>query len=299
MENKMNGILTIFENPEFGKVRTEIIDGEVWFVGKDICTCFNDKNHNRTLAKVDTIDKMTIPIKDRMNRTQHITVVNESGLYSILFTMQPQRARKNGVSNEYPIGIEERIQKLRRFKRWVTSEVLPSIRKTGSYSTPMTVEQQVQIIAQGQTEIRGIVEKQEEEIENLQTKVEDLQEQINVIGAYKNSYKYEELKTAISSHVLTLLPGQLGRVLWAPYFYRAIHAALKNHFKVASSKLIQNNQLDSAKDIVYQWKPTKKYIDEKLKELQSKREAGVLSDKRVAALYYWLSTTDNGKNYTF
>lgn len=199
----------------------------------------------------------------------------------------------------YLLAMKANNEKARDFQKWIAIEVIPKIRKTGTYTLSMTTEEKVRAIAQGQTEIRGIVEKQEEEIENLQTKVEDLQEQISVIGAYKNSYKYEELKTAISSHVLTLLPGQLGRVLWAPYFYRAIHAALKNHFKVASSKLIQNNQLDSAKDIVYQWKPTKKYIDEKLKELQSKREAGVLSDKRVAALYYWLSTTDNGKNYTF
>lgn len=279
MDNKMNNTLTIFENPEFGQVRTEIIDGEPWFVGKDVAIALEYKNSSKALKdNVDEEDKGVTKVSTSGGK-QNVVIINESGLYALVFGCKLEKAKK--------------------FKHWVTSEVLPTLRKTGSYSMPMTVEQQVQIVAQGQVQLREIVDKQEEEIENLQTKVEDLQEQINVIGAYKNSYKYEELKKVISSHVLTLLPGQLSRVLWGPYFYRAIHSALKKHFKVASSKLIQNNQLDNAKDIVYQWKPTKKYIDEKLKELQSKREAGVLNDKRVAALYYWLSTTDNGKNYSF
>lgn len=277
-----NNNLTIFENPEFGKIRTEIIDGEPWFVGKDVASALGygkGKSLNNAIARhVDLDDKGVTDLMTPGGK-QKTTIINESGLYALIFG--------------------SKLDSAKRFKHWVTSEVLPTLRKTGSYSMPMTVEQQVQIVAQGQVQLRKIVDKQEEEIENLQTKVEDLQEQINVIGAYKNSYKYEELKKVISSHVLTLLPGQLEKVLWGPYFYRAIHSALKKHFKVASSKLIQNNQLDNAKDIVYQWKPTKKYIDEKLKELQSKREAGVLNDKRVAALYYWLSTTDNGKNYSF
>lgn len=281
MESKINtnNNLTIFENPEFGKVRTEIIDGEVWFVGKDVTTALDYKNSSKALKdNVDEEDKGVTKVTTSGGK-QNVVVINESGLYALVFGCK--------------------LEKAKRFKHWVTSEVLPSIRKTGSYTMPMTIDRQVQIVAQGQVELRDIVEKQEEEIGNLQIKVKDLQEQINVIGAYKNSYKYDELKKVISSHVLTLLPGQLERVLWGPYFYRAIHATLKKHFKVASSKLIQNNQLDSAKNIVYQWKPTKTYIDEKLKELQSKREAGVLNDKRVAALYYWLSTTDNGKTYAF
>lgn len=64
---------------------------------------------------------------------QKPTVVNESGLYSILFSMQPQKANKHGVSDAYPIETQERIEKLKRFKRWVTHDVLPTIRKTGGY----------------------------------------------------------------------------------------------------------------------------------------------------------------------
>lgn len=118
----------------------------------------------------------------------------------------------------YLLAMKANNEKAKDFQKWIAMEVIPAIRKTGKYSISMTTEEKVRIIAQGQGEIRSIVEKQNEEIENLQTKVEDLQEQINVIGAYKNSYKYEELKKVISSHVLTLLPGQLERVLWGAIF---------------------------------------------------------------------------------
>lgn len=68
-----------------------------------------------------------------MNRRQTATVINESGLYSLLFAMQPQKAHNDGIPDEYPIEIRQRIEKIRRFKRFVTSEVLPSIHKHGAY----------------------------------------------------------------------------------------------------------------------------------------------------------------------
>lgn len=107
---------------------------EPWFVGKDVCQIFGDKNHNRSIGRVDTVDKRQEIIVDSLGREQKAVFVNESGLYSLLFAMQPQKAHNDGVSDEYPIEVQERIEKLHKFKRWVTSEVLPSIRKTGSYS---------------------------------------------------------------------------------------------------------------------------------------------------------------------
>lgn len=62
------------------------------------------------------------------------------GLYALLFAMQPQKANHDGVSDAYPIEVQKRIDGLHRFKRWVTSEVLPSIRKHGAYMTPETLE---------------------------------------------------------------------------------------------------------------------------------------------------------------
>lgn len=127
--------IILFKHEEFGVVRTMNIDGEPWFVGKDVCAAFGDKNHIRSLGRVDEIDKRKVELTDSLNRKQSATVINESGLYALLFAMQPQKAHNNGVSDEYPIEIRQRIDKLRKFKRWVTAEVLPSVRKHGAYFT--------------------------------------------------------------------------------------------------------------------------------------------------------------------
>lgn len=129
----MSNEIRVFESVEFGKVRTVDVNGEVYFVGKDICEAFGDKNHNRSLGRIDEIDKRVVEIVDSIGRKQKAVTINESGMYALLFSMQPQKANNNGVSNAYPIEVKERIEKLHKFKHWVTSEVLPSIRKTGGY----------------------------------------------------------------------------------------------------------------------------------------------------------------------
>lgn len=136
MEDMMDNrnALQIFKNEEFGSIRTFVKNGEYWFVGRDVCNAFQDKNPNRSIGRIDDCDKRSLKIKDSLGREQAVTVINESGLYALLFAMQPQRANKDGVSNAYPIEVQERIEKLRRFKRWVTHDVLPTLRKTGSYS---------------------------------------------------------------------------------------------------------------------------------------------------------------------
>lgn len=120
--------LTVFENPEFGAVRTVELDGEPWLVGKDVATALGYSNTKDALAKhVDPEDKRQddgVAICDPMGREQHPTIINESGLYSLVLSSKLPTARK--------------------FRRWVTSEVLPSIRKTGGYTAkPMTSYQQM------------------------------------------------------------------------------------------------------------------------------------------------------------
>lgn len=123
--------LQIF-NFDGSQVRTVTIDDEPYFVGKDICEAFGDTNHKRSLSRLDE-DEKTIALVNTSGGMQNMTVINESGLYSLLFQMQPQKATK-GVTHIDP-PLQERIDKLHRFKRWVTSEVLPAIRKHGAYLT--------------------------------------------------------------------------------------------------------------------------------------------------------------------
>lgn len=109
-------------------------DGQPWWVAKDVCDYFGDTNRNRTMQALDEDEKgytqMTTP-----GGPQSMAVVSEAGLYAMLFAMQPEKGR--GVTDEY---VAERQQKITAFKRWVTHEVLPSIRKHGMYTTPGTVE---------------------------------------------------------------------------------------------------------------------------------------------------------------
>jgi anti-repressor protein len=105
--------LKIYENKEFGEIRTVNIDGEPWFVGVDIATALGYSNTRDAIAKhIDNEDKATVAIHDGRQK-RNITAINESGLYSLI------------LSSELPSA--------KAFKRWVTSEVLPSIRKNGGY----------------------------------------------------------------------------------------------------------------------------------------------------------------------
>ena len=123
-----------YSESEFPNVRVIDRNGEPWFVGKDVCQAFGDKNHNRSLSRVDEDDRMMAEVEDAKGRTQSAVIINESGLYALLFSMTPQKTNRDGVSDAYPIAVHERIDKIRRFKRWVTSEVLPSIRRNGLYA---------------------------------------------------------------------------------------------------------------------------------------------------------------------
>lgn len=130
------GKMQIFENSEFGQIRGGLTkSGKPWFVLKDVCEAFGETNYRRVASRLDEEEKGVSRI-DTPGGKQKMIIISESGLYSALFTMQPKEAR--GVSQEY---ITKRQEQLRKFKRWVTSEVLPSIREHGAYMTPDTLEQ--------------------------------------------------------------------------------------------------------------------------------------------------------------
>ena len=108
--------LTVFENPEFGAIRTVELDGEPWLVGKDVAEALGYTNPRKALADhVDDEDKGVTKCYTP-GGDQDMTIINESGLYSLVLSSKLPTARK--------------------FRRWVTSEVLPSIRRTGGYNLP-------------------------------------------------------------------------------------------------------------------------------------------------------------------
>ena len=172
MENNLS--VFMFEG---ANVRVLEINREPWFVAKDVCLFFDDKNHNRSVGRVDQDDKKLYEFSTAGGK-QKLTVVNESGLYALLFAMQPQKAHK-GVSDEYPLETVERIAKLRRFKRWVTSEVLPSIRKHGGYIAGQESQEMTdaELLAKALTVANNVMEQRAQRIAALEAENNLLDEQ--------------------------------------------------------------------------------------------------------------------------
>ena len=121
----MKNELKVFENEEFGKVRTVVINDEPWFVGKDVAVALGYSNASKAVIKhVDQEDKHTEMLRadsQNGNVVTKTTLINESGLYSLI--------------------LSSKLPKAKEFKRWVTSEVLPSIRKHDAYLTPEKIEE--------------------------------------------------------------------------------------------------------------------------------------------------------------
>lgn len=121
MENQ----LQIFSNPEFGEVRTQVDEkGEPWFCAKDVCDALGYlKARNAIAQHVDEDDALKQGLIDSMGRKQQTTFINESGLYALI--------------------LSSKLESAKRFKHWVTSEVLPAIRKHGAYFTNDALERAV------------------------------------------------------------------------------------------------------------------------------------------------------------
>lgn len=117
----MSSELTIFENAEFGSIRTVEMDGAPYFVGKDVAEvlAYNEP-HKAIVRHIDEDDRMKHPITDITGRVQGTWLINESGLYSLI--------------------LSSKLPKAKEFKHWVTSEVLPAIRRHGMYAVDELIE---------------------------------------------------------------------------------------------------------------------------------------------------------------
>lgn len=104
--------LKAFNNPDFGEVRTLSIDGEPWFIAVDVCRALEIRNSRDALARLDD-DEKGVALTDTLGGAQNLATVNEPGLYALVLSSRKPEAKK--------------------FKRWITHEVIPSIRKTGGY----------------------------------------------------------------------------------------------------------------------------------------------------------------------
>ena len=132
--------LQIFNSEEFGEIRTVNINGEPWLAGKDVAVALGYTNPQKAIRDHVLNEDRTVNESFTVNGTK-VILINESGLYALIFG--------------------SKLESAQRFKRWVTNEVLPTIRKTGGYQKPLTQQEMMRIQL-------GMIDDHESRIENLE-----------------------------------------------------------------------------------------------------------------------------------
>ncbi len=197
--------LRIFDSPEFGQVRTAMIGSEPYFAGKDVAEILGYADPNKAIAMhVDEDDKLNDKTASSLGQRGG-WFINESGLYSLILSSKLPNAKK--------------------FKRWVTSEVLPAIRKTGTYTAPRTAAEWIRLLAEGNADLTNRVEGVENKVESLENdmplyscEVDEIQghvkrKAVKVLGG-KDSEAYQDasLRASVFKDMYSQLKREYGCV---------------------------------------------------------------------------------------
>ena len=189
--------LQIFSNEEFGSVRTITNDNEPMFCLGDLCRAL-DLTAKGVRQRLSDEVISTYPIKDALGRMQNALFVNEDGLYDVI--------------------LESRKDSAKKFRKWVTSEVLPSIRKTGGYNRTMTTAEQIRLLAQGSTELSERIDRLENDMPLYGCEIEEVQKHvrkkgIEVLGGKNsNAYKDGGIRSSVYSDIYKQLKREFGCV---------------------------------------------------------------------------------------
>lgn len=223
----MNGITT-FENLEFGAIRTKIIKDEPYFCLPDVCGALEIKNISQLKTRLNKDGVIISEVIDSVGRKQNANFVNELNLYKVIFQSRKESAE--------------------RFTDWVAGEVLPSIRKTGSYQKPTTIAEQIGLLATGYGD-------HEDRIKNLES---------NMVIDYGQQ---QTLRQHVNKAVLNALDGKdtEAYAYISKVVFSECNRDLQDRFKVNSRNNIPRKRYEEAIDYVDNWEPktnTKLKIDE-------------------------------------
>lgn len=222
--------IEIYENPEFGKVRTVLIDDEPYFVGKDVTDILGYGNSRQALTtNVDDEDKEVHSV-DTLGGTQKMTVINESGLYSLILGSKLPTAKK--------------------FKKWVTSEVLPSIRKTGSYTTSqMSAMEMIAELANNAVKVEKTLNDYNTRLDELEKKSNvNFQHVVNEALTYATlSYEHQKyIKAKVALKVISFCPDYNDYRKKRIILSNKLYADLRKRFGVTSFRNIRVKDFNSA-----------------------------------------------------
>lgn len=244
----MNNI-QIFNNPDFGSIRTVIIDGEPWFVAKDIAERLGYSQTANMMKLIDENDKKTLSgqeleklyefasskMDDTISRMARLlSVINESGLYDAIFGSKLMTAKQ--------------------FKRWVTSEVLPQIRKTGSYvqapvALPQSPTDQIKLLAQGHVELAEKVEAVTVNLDNVKSDLEQFKEDCPLFPV-----EAEQIVTAAKRKGVNVMGGKDSDAYHdrslVQLVYRDLYSQIHRNFQINTYKALRRGQLEQALDVI-------------------------------------------------
>lgn len=171
--------LQIFDNKEFGEVRTLLIDSEPWFVGKDVADILGYQNGSRDINRhVDEEDRDKVMLFDG-NQNKETIIINESGLYSLILSSKMPDAKK--------------------FKHWVTSEVIPSVRKNGGYISGQENLTDDELLEKAIIVAQKKIAERDKQIQALETEVVEMN---NTISEMQPKVNYVDLILKSKSTVL-------------------------------------------------------------------------------------------------
>lgn len=205
------------------EVRTVELDGEPWFVLKDVCQILGIADHKVTARRLEEDEVCLTPLTDSIGRKQETTVINESGLYSVILRSDKEEAKP--------------------FRKWVTSEVLPTIRKTGGYMVQGMSKELQSIFLLDQRTM-----KHEERISALE----------NTMTV--DSGKQQVLQQTVNNIVVKALGGKESPAYNDHHVrsktYAELHRDLKSWFKVPSYRDVPKKRFDEAVEYIQRWTPS-------------------------------------------
>ena len=155
--------LTVFDSNQFGRVRSLLIDGDPWFVATDVCRALEISNSRDALARLDG-DEKGVASTDTLGGAQMMNIINEPGLYSLVMGSRKPEAKE--------------------FKRWITHEVIPSIRKTGAYAAALSPAEQLVAQAQLLVQQEKRLAAMEGRVKNMEARLETRVENVFSIAGY-------------------------------------------------------------------------------------------------------------------
>ncbi len=232
----MNG-LQIFENSEFGEIRMTDIDGKPYFVATDVATALGYTNPRKAVN--DHCKGVTKRDTPTSSGVQSMSYINEGDLYRLI--------------------MKSKLPSAEKFERWVMDEVLPQIRKTGSYNKPMTTAEKIQLLAQGNDELNERVDHVEEKINSLEQdmplygcEIEEVSKHVkrkavNVLGGKDSeAYRDASIRSQLFSDIYAQIKREYGLVSSYKSIKRKYIADVHDFIDCYEPPMVLNEQIRDA-----------------------------------------------------